>query len=77
MTITLLKERETKPRKSYKFGDLSVFYNGVHYFPNDIKPSTVRDGKPFEIQGVFHDGKWRQDTFYITQELRDLLIRVV
>ena len=35
---------------------------------NDIKESNKREGKPFEIQGVFYRGKWYQDTFYITKE---------
>ncbi len=61
------------PRKSYKFDVLCLYYDGVYYFVNDIKPSTEREGKPFEIQGVFYTHKWYQDTFYITRELKSLL----
>lgn len=64
---------KNKPRKSYKFGDLSLYYDGVYYFPNDIKESNVREGKPFEIQGVFYSGKWYQDTFYITNDFKEFL----
>ena len=52
--------------KSYKFGELSVRYKKVYYFPlSNIK---YKDGKVL-IQGVFNDGKWRQDTFKITEQL--------
>ena len=61
-----------KPVKNAKFKD-SLYYDGVYYFPNDIRDSTVREGKPFEIQGVFYSGKWYQDTFYIDAELKELL----
>lgn len=55
-----------------------IYFKGVYYIPEDIKPSTVREGKPFSITGCFYDiSKWRQDTFYITQETHDLLISVI
>ena len=63
-----------KPRVSYKFGTMSLYYDGVYYFPEDIKESDKREGKPFEIQGVFYSGKWMQDTFYLTKEIKELLI---
>lgn len=61
-----------KPVKSNRFKD-SLYYNGIYYFPKDIKESDKREGKPFEIQGVFYSGKWMQDTFYINSELKELL----
>lgn len=65
---------KNKPKYSNKFGADSLYYDGVYYFPNDIKPSDKRNEKDFEIQGVFYQGKWRQDTFYITTEFKDFLL---
>jgi hypothetical protein len=59
--------------KSNKFGKISLYYNGIYYFPNDIKPSDKREGNQFEIQVVFFSGKWLQDTFYITKEFKEFL----
>lgn len=68
------KVNVNKPIKSYKFGSLSLYYDGVHYFPTDIKPNNnPKNEKPFEIQGVFYRGKWKQDTFYITKEFKEFL----
>ena len=68
------KVTKNKPRKSKQFGSLSLYYDGVHYFPGDIKPNAnPKNDKPFEIQGVFYQGKWRQDTFYITEEFKQFL----
>ena len=58
---------------SYKFGELSIYIKGVFYFPYDIKKSNVRENRPYEVQGVFYSGKWLQDTFYITNDFKDLL----
>tara|TARA_R110000772_G_scaffold109083_1_gene212284 strand:+ start:1271 stop:1501 length:231 start_codon:yes stop_codon:yes gene_type:complete len=63
-----------KPTKSNRFGAISMYWQGVHYFPGDIKESNKRNGRPFEIQGVYFRGKLYQDTFYITKEVKDLLI---
>ena len=68
---TIIKD---KPKKSTQFGSLSLYYDGIHYFPNDIKNSIKRENKPYEIQGVFYDGKWKQDTFYITSDFKDFLL---
>ena len=65
---------KNKPKKTDKFGAISLYYDGVYYFPSDIKESNKRDGKPYEIQGVFYEGKWRQDTFYITNDFREFLL---
>jgi hypothetical protein len=62
------------PKKSNKFGETSLYYDGVYYFPKDIKQSDKREGKPFEIQGVYYSGKWYQDTFYITEEFKNLIL---
>ena len=69
--------RKNKPKKSNRFGAVSLYYDGVYYFPADIKKSDKREGKPFEIQGVFYRGKWFQDTFYITNEFRDVLLNAL
>ena len=66
--------RKNKPKKSNKFGTMSLYYDGVHYFPSDIKESNKREGEPYEIQGVYYKGKWYQDTFYITNEFREFLV---
>lgn len=71
-----IKISKNKPRKSYQFGSLSLYYDGIHYFPEDLKPSDKREGKPFEIQGVYYSYKWYQDTFYITEELKNILTNV-
>lgn len=65
------------PRKTHKFGDLSLYYDRKYYFPGDIKPSDKREGRPWEIQVVFYDGKWRQDTFYCTDEFIQFLKQYV
>ena len=69
------KEKVNKPRKTNKFGEISLYYDGIYYFPKDIKDSNKRDSRQFEIQGVFYRGKWRQDTFYITKEFKEFLIK--
>ena len=69
--------RKNKPKKSNKFGAMSLYYDGIYYFPSDIKGSDKRDGKSFEIQGVYYRGKWYQDTFYITNEFREFLLNAL
>ena len=69
--------RKNKPKKSNKFGAMSLYYDGVYYFPSDIKESDKRDGKPFEIQGVYYRGKWYQDTFYITNDFKEFLLNAL
>lgn len=68
-----IKVIKNKPKKSMRFDNESLYYDGIYYFLQDLKPSTVREGKPFEIQGVFYSGKWMQDTFYIDEELKNIL----
>lgn len=65
----------TKPIRSYKFGTLSLYYDNRYYFPASIKKSTRRDEKPYEIQAVFYTYKWYQDTFYITREFKQFLLK--
>ena len=67
------KVYKNKPRKSYKFDIMSLYYDGIYYFPKDIKESKVRNNKPFEIQVVYYRGKWYQDTHYITEEFKNFL----
>ena len=69
--------RKNPPKKSNKFGTMSLYYDGVYYFPSDIKESDKRDGKPFEIQGVYYRGKWYQDTFYITNDFKEFLLNAL
>lgn len=71
------KVYKSKPRKSNKFGTISLYYDGVYYFPSEIKESDKREGRPFEIQGVYYDGKWRQDTMYITNDFKDLILNAL
>jgi len=71
------KVYKNKPRKSNKFGAISLYYDGVYYFPSDIKESDKRENKPFEIQGVYYRGKWYQDTFYITNEFKEFLLNAL
>lgn len=62
------------PTKSNKFGSISLYYDGVYYFVEDIKVNTNKNNsKPYIIQGVFYSGKWRQETFYITEEFKNFL----
>ncbi len=68
---------KNKPKKTYKFGDLSLYYDGKYFFPNDIKESNQREGKPFEIQVVYFQKKWYQDTFYITAEFKDFILNAL
>jgi len=70
--------RKNKPKKSYKFGALSLYYDGKYYFPNDIKESKNNHcNRPYEIQVIYYQGKWYQDTFYITKEFKDFLLDFV
>jgi hypothetical protein len=67
------KVYKNKPKKSKKFGEISLYYDGIYYFTSSIKESNKREGKPFEIQGVFYTGKWCQDTFYIDTNFKNFL----
>jgi len=69
--------RKNKPKKSNRFGAVSLYHDGVYYFPSDIKESDKRDGKPFEIQVVYYQGKWYQDTFYITKDFKEFLLNAL
>lgn len=66
--------RNNKPRKSYKFGDLSLYYDGRYYFVGDIKDSDRHPEGPYEIQVVYFQGKWYQDGTYITKEFKQFLL---
>ena len=68
---------KNKPKKSNKFGSISLYYDGIYYFPSDIKKSDKRDGKPFEIQVVYYGGKWYQDTRYITEDFKEFLLNAL
>lgn len=79
-TTTIFEEsKKTIPfRISHKFDMLSIIHKGKHYFPydKDIQRNIIwRGEKRNAIQVVFNDnGKWRQDTMYITDELLDQII---
>lgn len=65
-----------KPTKNYRFDTMSLYYKGIYYFHSDIEEhnsETHFADKQFKIQAVFNDGKWRQDTFYITTEFKNFL----
>lgn len=69
--------RKNPPKKSNKFGEISLYYDGVYYFPSDIKESDKREDRPFEIQVVYYSGKWYQSTFYITKDFKEFLLNVL
>ena len=71
------KVYKNKPRKSNKFGEISLYYDGVYYFPSDIKEATTDQNHKFEIQGVYYRHKWYQDTFYITNDFKEFLLNVM
>jgi len=62
--------RKNPPKKSNKFGTMSLYYDGVYYFPSDIKESDKRDGKPFEIQGVYYKGNGIKILFILQKTLK-------
>jgi hypothetical protein len=62
------------PEVSYYFNKTSLYYNGFYYFIDTIKPSNVRDGKEFQIQCIYKEGKLYQDTRYISAEFKEYLI---
>lgn len=66
---------KTKPRKTNKFGTLSLYYDGKYYFPEDIQESSKHEDKPFKTQVVYYQGKWLQDTTYITKEFKEFLLK--
>lgn len=69
------KKYKNPPRKSYKFDVLSLYYNGNYYFPSDIKESKENHcNLPYEIQVVYYQGKWYQDTEYISEEFKNFLL---
>lgn len=69
------------PRKSYKFDVMSLYFDGKYYFPDDIAPNPRSEkkndypmyDKPYTIQAVYYQGKWYQDTFYITEEFKNFI----
>ena len=80
---------KSKFRKSYKFDVMSLYCNGIYYFPKDISPNERRgetnhlrcnlehgivNDKPWKIEAVYYDGKWMQDTHYITDEFKNEII---
>ena len=69
--------RKKPPKKSNRFGEISLYYDGVYYFPSDIKESDKREGRPFEIQKVYYRGKWYQDTCYITNDFKEFLLNAL
>jgi len=65
-----------KPRKSYKFDVMSLYYDGVYYFPEDIEENNNdKFEQPYKIQVVYYQGKWYQDTHYITEEFKDFIVK--
>lgn len=70
-----------KPRRSNKFESKSLYYEGLYYFFEDIKQTDnkfrIEQNTTFEIQVVYYSYKWIQDTFYITKEFKDFLLKFV
>ena len=56
---------------------MSLYYDGIYYFPSDIKESDKREDRPFEIQVVYYRGKWYQDTSYITNDFKEFLLNAL
>lgn len=52
----------------------ALYTNRIHYFPHTIKPSTAREGLPYSITAIYWRDKWREDTFYISEEFKNNLI---
>jgi len=67
----------SETRKSNRFDTTSLHYKGVYYFTKDIMKSKrnppLKD-RPFQIQGIFSNGKLYQDTFYITEKFKNFLL---
>lgn len=61
------------PRRTRRFGALSLYYDGMYYFPGDIVPNENNPERPWTIQVVYYHGKWRQDTHYCTDEFIQFL----
>lgn len=62
------------PKKSTRFGEPSIYWKGIHYFPNDIKEnSNPARIEPYTIQAVYFSGKWTQDTIYISIEFKNFI----
>lgn len=71
-----IKVIKNPPTKSYKFDTVSLYYDGKYYFMDDLRehinPNHFAD-KDFKIEVVYYQGKWYQDTFYITKEFKEFL----
>ena len=77
MEATLFKKHKTITfRLSNKFDVPAVYCTKrhIHFFPNDTE-YLVKNGKNVNsIQGVFFNGKWKQDSFYLSDtELNEIL----
>lgn len=71
-----IKVIRNPPVKSYKFDTVSLYYDGKYYFMGDLKKHNSDNhfkDKDFKIEVVYYQGKWYQDTFYITTEFANFL----
>lgn len=63
-------------KKSNKFDVPAVYCTKrkVHFFPKDTEYFKKNNTPVNSIQGVYFDGKWKQDSFYLsTSELNGIL----
>lgn len=79
---------KTEYRISKKFDVPSIYIDGKYYFPQDIKENKRKgetnqircniklgdvNDKPYSIEVVYYNGKWFQDTHYITEKMKIFL----
>lgn len=67
------------PKRSNKFPSKSLYYDGKYYFFEQIitteNQTRIKNNTPFEIQAVYYSSKWYQDTFYITEDFKNFLLK--
>lgn len=71
-----VKTPTAKPRRSYRFSTMSLYYDGTHYFPGDIELHGRADRSltPWRLKVLYYQGQWHQDTRYITESFKDFLL---
>jgi len=57
-----------KYKKTKKLGNEVVQHDRKYYLPETLKNINEEDNKPYQIDYLFYDSKWKQDTEYITDE---------
>ena len=76
--VAPLGDIKFRKSNSDRFSVPAYYYNGIYYFPEDTIPSRKRADRPYETQGCYYGGgKWKQDSFYITEWFKDQLERTI